>query len=412
MFGSLLGKGVFHAVSRARIYLATIGACLLLCPPCVHAHESVSAFAFNKCTQRVEHAVKSSLSSFCQALPRPATLHALVDGSFSQETQNIIPVPKAPRILKMTPERRMEIISAYLMHNMLVFSCKVTGKGCEQVASYALYARSFDNKVLNDEASYNKGFTSEYRGDLYASLNHTKRAVTAQEDIYIGPLELEGYNEYIAHTLVPFSFGQQYIGRITAKQYGQAWKEYIDSLNSSRPNQADKKCYLSAAGSNLSVFGYNCMPFKGFERMEASADQHGTLSSVTIYHKLNKSTADIDTFLNFLDSRYQRIDPAQYGLQELANLKQDLVRLMKILSHDQYVNQFYWHLFDGNKFLSVNFVTVRGNKLISVIFASKSYLQNEERLATLRRLALVRQELNAQGIDSDSLMVVEEAPEN
>ena len=100
-----------------------------------------------------------------------------------------------------------------------------------------------------------------------------------------------------------------------------------------------------------------------------------------------------------MDSRYTRINPSDYGLQEIASLKQDLVKLMKILSHEQYVNEFVWHLYDGNKFLITKFVKVKDERHISVLFASKNYLLNEERLTTLRRLALVRKELTDQGID-------------
>lgn len=372
MFSSLLSIGVFKAVSRARIYLATMGIALLISIPSAQAQ--INAFNINKCS----NFITSSFSSFYQA----NGLKAITEHFFTAEQQNVVPIHHGPSVMKLTPKRHIELISAYVMHNMLKFTCKVKGKGCESVASYAIHARAFKNQQKH----------------MYASTNSAALSV-ASNDIYIGSLELEGYNKYIAHTLIPFSFGQQYIGQITAAQYGQAWKRYIDSLNAQRPNKANKKCYLSAAGSNLSVFGYNCMPFKGFERLEASADKHGTLMAVTIYHKISKSSADGKMFLEFLDSRYTRINPSDYGLQEIASLKQDLVKLMKILSHDQYVNEFVWHLYDGNKFLITKFVKVKDERHISVLFASKNYLLNEERLTTLRRLALVRKELTDQGID-------------
>ena len=155
---------------------------------------------------------------------------------------------------------------------------------------------------------------------------------------------------------------------------------------------AHGRCQLSAAGTNLSVFGSNCLPFDGFDRIEAHSDDKGTLVAVSIIAKL-KGNMSVDTFLKFLDSRYLAISPQKHDLKELADLNDDLTSLMCQLSKGNYVSDIYWYNYDNDKYVRASFSAYKDKRTVTLLLAQYDYFVNKEKLNTLRRLAILRQDL-------------------
>ena len=251
----------------------------------------------------------------------------------------------------------------------------------EKVQSIERLAQNFQSQgfSLNDK---------DY--ELLAALNCYSNSLKASiDDIYIGPLKVNVCNDFAVHNLIPFSFGQQYIGKISAKDYEMAWQKYIKKVNANNKPNRPQNCYLSAAGTNLSVFGSNCLPF---DRIEAHSDDKGTLVAVSIIAKL-QGNMSLDTFLKFLDSRYLAISPQKHKLKELADLNDDLTSLMCQLSKGNYVRDIYWYNYDNDKYVKVSFSAYKGKKVATLLFAQYDYFVNQEKFNTLRRLAILRQEL-------------------
>ena len=221
---------------------------------------------------------------------------------------------------------------------------------------------------------------------------------SSSSGIYIGVLNArsferyERFNSYIRRDLVPFSFGQQYIGRVSGREYEAAWKEYIDRVNSvNGRNSFGSGCYISAAGYYMTVFGNSCIPYGGFERIEARASDNGTLSAITVHSRLSP-TVDKEDFINFLSMRYDRFDPYETAVGDVAVLYEEICSAMKELSEDRYNCEIYWFR-DHNNYLKVTYGVHDDNRTLSLLFADESFLFGSERKTLNRRLASIRNEI-------------------
>lgn len=221
---------------------------------------------------------------------------------------------------------------------------------------------------------------------------------SSSSGIYIGVLNArsferyERFNSYIRRDLVPFSFGQQYIGRVSGREYEAAWNEYIDRVNSvNGRNSFGSGCYISAAGYYMTVFGNSCIPYGGFERIEARASDNGTLSAITVHSRLSP-TVDKEDFINFLSMRYDRFDPYETAVGDVAVLYEEICSAMKELSEDRYNCEIYWFR-DHNNYLKVTYGVHDDNRTLSLLFADESFLFGSERKTLNRRLASIRNEI-------------------
>lgn len=220
-----------------------------------------------------------------------------------------------PDQLSFEAQKQIELVTAYIVRNLFTFSCEVENKGCDQLVEAQEKVQSIERLAQNFQS---QGFSLNDKDyELLVALNGYSNSLKARiDDIYIGPLKANVCNDFAVHNLIPFSFGQQYIGKISAKDYEMAWQKYIKKVNANNKPNSPQNCYLSAAGTNLSVFGSNCLPF---DRIEAHSDDKGTLVAVSIIAKL-QGNMSFDTFLKFLDSRYLAISPQKHNLKELADL--------------------------------------------------------------------------------------------
>ena len=293
-----------------------------------------------------------------------------------------------PDQLSFEAQKQIELVTAYIVRNLFTFSCEVENKGCDQLVEAQEKVQSIERLAQNFQS---QGFSLNDKDyELLAALNCYSNSLKASiDDIYIGPLKVNVCNDFAVHNLIPFSFGQQYIGKISAKDYEMAWQKYIKKVNANNKPNSPQNCYLSAAGTNLSVFGSNCLPF---DRIEAHSDDKGTLVAVSIIAKL-QGNMSFDTFLKFLDSRYLAISPQKHNLKELADLNDDLTSLMCQLSKGNYVRDIYWYNYDNDKYVKVSFSAYKGKKVVTLLFAQYDYFANQEKFNTLRRLAILRQEL-------------------
>lgn len=293
-----------------------------------------------------------------------------------------------PDQLSFEAQKQIELVTAYIVRNLFTFSCEVENKGCDQLVEAQEKVQSIERLAQNFQS---QGFSLNDKDyELLAALNCYSNSLKASiDDIYIGPLKVNVCNDFAVHNLIPFSFGQQYIGKISAKDYEMAWQKYIKKVNANNKPNSPQNCYLSAAGTNLSVFGSNCLPF---DRIEAHSDDKGTLVAVSIIAKL-QGNMSFDTFLKFLDSRYLAISPQKHKLKELADLNDDLTSLMCQLSKGNYVRDIYWYNYDNDKYVKVSFSAYKGKKVVTLLFAQYDYFVNQEKFNTLRRLAILRQEL-------------------
>ena len=296
-----------------------------------------------------------------------------------------------PTQLSFEAQKQIELVTAYIVRNLFTFSCEVEKKGCDQLVEAQEKVQSIERLAQNFQS---QGFSLNDKDyELLAALNGYSNSLQARiDDIYIGPLKVNVCEDFAIHNLIPFSFGQQYIGKISAKDYEMAWQQYIKKINANNKPNSPQNCYLSAAGTNLSVFGSNCLPFDGFDRIEAHSDDKGTLVAVSIIAKL-KGNMSVDTFLKFLDSRYLAISPQKHDLKELADLNDDLTSLMCQLSNGNYVSDIYWYNYDKDKYVRASFSAYNDNNIVTLLFAQYDYFVNQEKLNTLRRLAILRQEL-------------------
>lgn len=293
-------------------------------------------------------------------------------------------------------QKQIELITSYIVRNLIKFSCEIENKGCNRLAKAEQRLKSIENVAKSLQS---QGFSLDDKDyETLAALNGENSSLKERIDsIYIGPLNIKGYDQFAIHHLIPFSFGQQYIGKINAKEYEMAWRRYVDQVNNEDGHGYEPKCYLSAAGSNLSVFGPHCLPFDGLERVEAHVDDAGNLVAVSIFAGL-KGDMNIETFLKFLDSRYLAIIPNKHNLKELSELNTDLSSLMYIMSKGKYTNDVYWYSYGNDKYIKASFSSYNDKKNLSLLFAKHDYFIETEKLSTLRRLAILRQELDRDGL--------------
>lgn len=296
-----------------------------------------------------------------------------------------------PTQLSFEAQKQIELVTAYIVRNLFTFSCEVENKGCDQLVKAQEKVQSIEHFAQNFQS---QGFSLDDKDyELLAALNGYSNSLQARiDDIYIGPLKVKVSEDFAIHNLIPFSFGQQCIGKISAKDYEMAWQKYIKKVNANNKPNSPKNCYVSAAGTNLSVFGSNCLPFDGFDRIEAHSDDKGTLVAVSIIAKL-KGNMSFDTFLMFLDSRYLAISPQKHNLRELAELDDDLTSLMCQLSKGNYASDIYWYNYDKDKYVRASFSAYKDKRTVTLLLAQYDYFVNQEKFNTLRRLAILRQEL-------------------
>ena len=63
------------------------------------------------------------------------------------------------------------------------------------------------------------------------------------------------------------------------------------------------------------------------------------------------------------------------------------------LSKGNYVRDIYWYNYDNDKYVKVSFSAYKDKKVATLLFAQYDYFANQEKFNTLRRLAILRQEL-------------------
>ena len=298
--------------------------------------------------------------------------YAATDEAFKASTSTSENHHNHPNLLKPTQlsfeaQKQIELVTAYIVRNLFNFSCEFENKGCDQLVKAQEKVQSIERLAQNFQS---QGFSLNDKDyELLSALNSYSNSLQARiDDIYIGPLKVKVSEDFAIHNLIPFSFGQQYIGKVSAKDYEMAWQKYIKKVNANNKPNSPKNCYLSAAGTNLSVFGSNCLPFDGFDRIEAHSDDKGTLAAVSIIAKL-KGNISVDTFLKFLDSCYLAISPQKHNLKELADLNDDLTSLMCQLSKGNYVSDIYWYNYDNDKYIRVSFSTYKEKKIVTLLFA-------------------------------------------
>lgn len=202
------------------------------------------------------------------------------------------------------------------------------------------------------------------------------------------------FAEFQKYNIQPKNYGQNYVGRITLAEYEKIWRDYLAKYGTIH------KCTLYASDSLFTVYGNDCVHVDGFERLEAKADQNGMLASMMLIQKLNEKV-NSGVFLSFLGKRYQFFEPGTGTVALVNDLNKDLCLVMSELSHHKYSCELHW--FQLNDILMlVKFSSYNSKLKVMITFGTRYFFNDIEMPMIKRRLAVVRQELERNGLNDPS----------
>ena len=204
--------------------------------------------------------------------------------------------------------------------------------------------------------------------------------------------ELELFAQYF---LQPSNYGQAYIGRITLREYAQAWRLYLKDLAD------NQRCYVFEQDDFFSVFGEDCLKMNRFNRIEARADQAGMLDSILLVQSLG-TEIPLAMMQRYLAQRYQPLNPKGTPLEEVVLLSSDLCTVMQLNTHHAYQCTTDWYSND-NSYLIFKSSRYHSRDYVILLFASVEYFNEVYKPMVKRRLALIRKDMRDKGIDDTSV---------
>lgn len=200
-------------------------------------------------------------------------------------------------------------------------------------------------------------------------------------------------DEDFPYGVYPFNFGQFLIGQLTLVEYNNIWKTVRDDTMQSH------RCRLHYSGKSFIASGMQCISY--FNYIEAHADKKGMLSSISIAGNQPEqhSTAEM---LEFLAKRYRPLSlermPEQ--LRELAELRLDLCNDLTKLMEGKYKCEEHWFYF-RNFYMVFSPSVYQDHRKEQFIYGTLHHFVDYETKMVKRRLAIVRQELNAKHTSKD-----------
>lgn len=204
--------------------------------------------------------------------------------------------------------------------------------------------------------------------------------------------ELELFAQYF---LTPSNYGQAYIGRITLREYAQAWRLYLKDLSD------NQRCYVYEQDDFFSVFGADCLKMNRFNRIEARADDTGMLDSIFLVQSLG-TEIPLGMMQRYLAQRYQPLNPEGTPIEEVALLSADLCAVMQLMTRQAYQCTTDWYRND-NSYLIFKSSRYHSRDYVILLFASVNYFNEVYGPMVKRRLALIRQDMREMGIDDTSV---------
>lgn len=185
----------------------------------------------------------------------------------------------------------------------------------------------------------------------------------------------------------PFNFGQFLIGQLTLAEYNNIWKTVREE------NILQDRCRLHYRGDTFIATGLNC--FSYFNYVEAHADKKGMLASIAVSGNQPDSHTT-EEMLSFLSKRYSQLylERMPEQLRYLSELRQDLCRDMTRLMNGSYKCEDHWFYF-RNFYLVFSPSVYLNHRKEQFIYGTLHHFVEYETKMVKRRLAIVRQELNA-----------------
>lgn len=196
---------------------------------------------------------------------------------------------------------------------------------------------------------------------------------------------------FAGYFLQPADYGQSYIGKLTLEEYAAAWRHYISML----PDH--QKCYVFSGQSRFTVYGKDCLKVHSLERIEASANDSGKLSSVVLVQQLGEQIPK-EVMLSFLKQRYRYIETKGSGIEQVADLADDLCVLSETLSNSRYQCTLNWFAPSQNTFMLYKHSRFNNLNTAVIMFGDKEYFDEVQIPLVKRRLAALRKQLAEAGI--------------
>lgn len=194
-------------------------------------------------------------------------------------------------------------------------------------------------------------------------------------------------DEAFPNGVYPFNFGQFLIGQLTLAEYNNIWRTVREN------NLQNRSCKIHYRDHTFIATGVKCISY--FNYVEAHADEKGMLESISISGN-QPGAQSVDGMLGFLDARYRPLDYERMppSLQEVADLRQDLCNDLSKLMDGNYKCEEHWYFY-RNFFIVFSPSIYQNHRKEQFTYGTLHHFVDYELMMVKRRLAIVRQELNA-----------------
>lgn len=201
-------------------------------------------------------------------------------------------------------------------------------------------------------------------------------------------------DEAFPNGVYPFNFGQFLIGQLTLAEYNNIWHTVREN------NLQNRSCKIHYQDHTFIATGVKCIGH--FNYVEAHADEKGMLESISISGNQPGEQSN-DKMVGFLDTRYrplayERMPPS---LQEVADLRQDLCNDLSRLMDENYKCEEHWYFY-RNFFMVFSPSVYQNHRKEQFTYGTLHHFLEYEQMMVKRRLAIVRQELNAKLRDRET----------
>lgn len=193
--------------------------------------------------------------------------------------------------------------------------------------------------------------------------------------------------EAFPNGVYPFNFGQFLIGQLTLAEYNNIWHTVREN------NLQNRSCKIHYRDHTFIATGVKCISY--FNYVEAHADEKGMLESISISGNQPGEQND-SSMLDFLNKRYRPLayERMPQALQEVADLRMDLCNDLRKLMDGNYKCTDHWFYY-RNFFMVFSPSTYQDHRKEQFTYGTLHHFVDYERMMVKRRLAIVRQELNA-----------------
>lgn len=189
--------------------------------------------------------------------------------------------------------------------------------------------------------------------------------------------------------VIPYDFGQFYIGRMDLADYHAAWMNKLKSEGNYNP----ARCKVFAEKNRIVVTGSKCT--QKYSYIEAHSGADGKLAAVLVNGDKKVIGHSIKQVNEYLAKRYHRLLPEEMSpvLREIEGLQKDLCQSMIALMDGKYKCSMSWYTY-RNFVLIFSTSTYDDKDREQFLYATPQHLMDHERMTLKRRLAIIRQEIS------------------